>query len=254
MRPTLLLALCLTFTATPAFAGYGGGGLRMSGGGSSSSGNSSSSNTPPPVDRSASIKARKDVNAATAEVNKAINAQNGIVARLRLDFERTADWKSAQSNLKSAQSDYDAARRTALAALADQPAYRSAHAARQHAEVDREALRANSSAATEDQRLRIAKSAFDAAQALSKLESDALAADPTAKSASAKVTTAKSAIADLLKTFEASCADNADWQAAQKVIDEKKEALAAAQKTLADAVAQEAQAERERQKQIAASH
>jgi hypothetical protein len=249
MRLTLL-TLCL-FLTTPIFAGYGGGGMRMSGGGSSSS---SSSNTPPPVDRSASIKARKDVNAATAEVNKATNAQNAIVAKLRIEFERTPDWKAAQSTLKSAQSEYDGAKRAALTALADQPGYRSARAAREKAESDRDALRANPSAATEDQRVRIAKAAFDSAQALSKLESDALAADPAAKAAVAKVTQSKSAAADLLKTFEASCSENADWQAAQKVIDEKKEALATAQKSLADALAQEAQAERDRQKQIAASH
>jgi hypothetical protein len=250
MRLTLLLTICTTLT-TPAFAGYGGGGMRMSGGSSSSSG---SSNSPPPIDRSASIKARKDVNAAAAEVNKATNAQNAIVARLRIDFERTPDWKAVQSSLKSAQSDYDAARRAALAALADLPAYRSARAAREKAESDREALRANPTAATEDQRLRIAKAAFDSSQTLSKLESDALAADPAAKAATTKLAGTKSALADLLKTFEASCSENADWQVAQKVIDEKKETLATAQKSLADALAQEAQAERDRQKQIAASH
>jgi hypothetical protein len=253
MRLILLAALCITFTPS-AFAGYGGGGMRMSGGSSGGSSSSSShADAPPPIDRSGSIKARKDVNAVTAEVNKAQSEQNAIVGKLRVEFERTPDWKTAQAKLKSAQTEFDAARRASLDAMADRPAYRAARAARQQAEADREALRANPTA-SQDERVRVAKAAFDSAQALAKFESDAIAADPATKAAAAKVAEAKAAAAELLKTFEASCAQNADWQAAQKVIDEKKEALAAAQKTLADALTQEAQAERDRQKQIAASH
>jgi hypothetical protein len=250
MRLILLTALCITFTPCTC-AGYGGGGMRMSGG---SSGGSSHVDAPPPIDRSGSIKARKDVNAATAEVNKATNEQNAIVARLRADFERTTpDWKVAQAKLKSAQSELDAAKHAALAAIADRPAYRAARAARLQADADREALRANPTA-PQDERVRVAKAVFDSSQALAKLESDALAADAAAKAATAKAAEAKAAAAELLKTFEGSCAQNTDWQAAQKVIDEKKEALATAQKTLTDALAQEAQSERDRQKQIAASH
>jgi hypothetical protein len=205
---------------------------------------------PPPIDRSASTKARRDVNAATADVNKSTNEVAAIVARLRLQFEQTPEWKDGQAVLKSAQAEYDAARHSLLETLNSQSDYRSAKASREKAEAEREALRNDPNAAP-DVRMRVATAVFESVKAASKLESQALASDPKAAAAEAKVAEAKKVLAESLKRFEASLPGDADWQAATKVVEEKKQVLAAAQKGLTDVLAQEAVAERERQKQMA---
>ena len=46
----------------------------------------------------------------------------------------------------------------------------------------------------------------------------------------------------MLQAFDASCKLNADWQAANTVLDQKQQALTTARKALADALAKEAQA------------
>jgi chromosome segregation ATPase len=254
MRCTVIVAIficdVLFLAVTTALGGYGGGGMGVRSGGGSSSSSAPRAEAPPPIDRTASTKARRDVNAATADVNKANNEVAAIVAKLRIQFEQTPEWKDRQAALKSAQAELDAARHSVLETLKSQPEYRSAKAALEKAEADREALR-NEPNAAPDTRTRVATAAFESVKAVSTLESLAVAADPKAAAAEAKVADAKKAQGELVKKFQATLPDDANWQAATKGLEEKKQVLATAQKGLTDALAQETAAERERQKQMA---
>src|SRR5260221_527667 len=192
VRPLITVLACcvLILPATVAIAGYGSGGMGVRTGGSS--GGSSRPEAPPPIDRSTSTKARRDVNLAAADVNKATNEVATIVAKLRLQFEQTPEWRDGQAVLKSAQAEYDAARQAVLEALKSQPDYRVVKASRERAEAEREALRNDANAAP-DLRTRVATAVFESVKATSKLESLALATDPKAAAAEAKVADAKRA-------------------------------------------------------------
>ena len=238
---SLLIALfifVLTLNVPRAFAakGYGGGsGTRGNGGGSTST------DSPPPVDHSASIAARQDVTAATVEVNKANQAVAAIVLKLRKDFEQTVDWKKVQSDLAAARSDLDIARTQVLKDLAGKPDYHAATSLKQKAEAERAAL--GTDASPED-RSRITTALLEVDQRLLDFEQVSLAASPAAHNAQAALTEAKGRTTQMLKAFDGSVKENAEWQAANAASGEKKQALVNAQKSLTVAIAQEAQAKR----------
>jgi hypothetical protein len=249
----MCFSLCaLSLIASHVYAGYGSGGMGIRGGGGGGGGgtNSSHVDAPPPIDRSASTKARREVNTATGEVTQANNAVAAIVARLKAKLEKTSEWLSAQAALKSAQSDVDKARASVIRTLSAHPDYQAAKSAGGAAQTQREQIR-NDPSIEPQERLRIAKAVIDSSRALADLETAALAADPAHIAAKTTLAKAAKSIDALLATFEDSLKQDSDWQAAIKVLQDKKHVLADAQKTLGDALAQETQAERARQKQIA---
>lgn len=235
---TALFFFVLILNAPRAFAakGYGGGsGARGNGGGTTPT------DTPLPVDLSASIKARQDVTAANVEVNKANQVVAGIVLKLRRDFEQTSEWKKVQSDLAAARSDLDAARTQVLKDLAANPQFSAATSLKQKAEAERAALAAD---ALPEDRMRITTALLDVDQRLLDLQQAALTANPAAREAQTKMTEAKARTAQLLKAFDGSLKDNAEWQTANAASGEKKLALVSAQKALTAAIAQEVQAKR----------
>jgi hypothetical protein len=230
-------------------AGYGNKG----GANNSNSNNSNNNNTtppPPPVDHSGSTEARKKVTDATAEVNKATRAVAEIVARLRHDFQQKPEWAAAQAKQKGDQATFDVAREEALAKLQKDPKYISLKTAKTKADAEREALQKDPGATPEDQQ-RVTNAVFTATEALTKAESDALLSDPAVATARAQLAEDNKKINALLAEFDGVTKQNADWQAATAVVDQKQQAAADARKALAAAIAQEAQAERDRQKQMA---
>jgi len=75
------------------------------------------SQVPPPVDRTQSAEARKKAQAAQLEVIKAQGALTQVVTKMRTDFEAGSDWQTAQTALKTAQAEYDAARKPIVDAM-----------------------------------------------------------------------------------------------------------------------------------------
>jgi hypothetical protein len=252
MKSRLLLSLGVVFAislaASPSFGKGGGGG--GGGGGSRNNGNGGGQNYPPPVDHSASTKARKEVEAAAADLRKANADVAAIVAKLHKEYETSPDAAGAVAALKAAQAELEATRAPVLKNVRDSAAYKSALAAKESAQADRDTVLADPSTSPED-RTHAATAVMEAGKAVTKLETDAVAANPKIAAAQSKLVAANTAWSALLKKFDETLKDNPDWQAAMKVVDDKKQVLASAQKTLSDAVAQEAQAERNRQNQIA---
>ena len=243
----VVLCSWLILASTSLAAGYSKTGK---GGGSGNGGGGNTPPPPPPVDRSASIQSRKDLTAAGAAVNQAGASLASTVAILRREFEKTPEWVSAQAAVKSAKAALDLVAIPAMEALAKRPDYKAAKTAKENAEAARDALGPDPKI-TVDDRQRAATAVFDAKKAVTKLETDAMDADPKVVAAQAKLAAANALVATVLSHFDESVKQNAEWQAGAKTLDEKKQAQIAAQKTLADALAKEAVAERERQKQIA---
>jgi hypothetical protein len=242
----LFAVICLSLKPALCQAGYGA----KSGGGGGGGGGGNSTPAPPPVDHSASIAARKVVTEATAEVNNANQGVAAVVARLRPAFQQKPEWVAAQAELKADQSTFGMAKDAVLLKLQKDPAYLALKTARQTAETDRDALQ-KEPGATPEERNRVANAVFTATEALTKREGEALLADDGVQAGRTKVGEDNKKIAVLNAEFDALARQDAQWQAAMVIVDQKQQVVADARKALAAAVAQEAQAERDRQKQMA---
>ena len=243
-----------------ALAAYGGSSSRTGGTGNNTGGTGGTA-TPapstakpqvPPVDHSGSIKARKDVGAATLEVSKATGALNALTATLRGPLEESAPWKNAQAAQRMAKEKVDAASYAVEQSLQKRSDYMAAKEAQTQAEKTRDTLR-NDPGANSDDRVKASIAASDASQNVMKLEREAMVIDPNLTAAQAKLTESTHVMTDLQAKFDLTLKTDARWIAASQVVEDKKKALAEAQKTLTTVLASEAAAERDRQKQMAQS-
>jgi hypothetical protein len=255
-RDTLgALAFCITlaFAASMSWAGYGGGGgIGRRGGGQSYTPPAPAPPPPPPIDRSASTKARQEVQSATMEVERANAALAAVTAQLhRAKLEPTSAWKTAAEAVAAAQKQYDAAREAVMATLKSDPAYQGALAARAKAQADHNAMDASTPI---EERYRIANAMVSTPQVIAALETGAIMNNPAAAKAKAALDAANAAEAALQTAFDQTLANDPTWSAAAKSIEERKQRLAEVKKSLSDALAQEAQMARDRQKQIASNH
>ena len=194
--------------------------------------------TATPIDRSASRAARQKQSEAQVEFNRRNVAVKAITARIRADFEQRDEWVKAQADLKKAQADHEAARKPVLAALEAKPAYKEAMAAKQKAEAEREALK---NSRTTDKLYEAAQKAFDANLAVTKMENDALAADPKVQHTKARLATAQEVVSALTKQLEQELESNAEWVEAKKYSEEAQLLVAQATKELQEATKREAE-------------
>lgn len=191
-----------------------------------------------PIDRTASREARKKQSEAQLEFNRRNATVKAITARIRADFERRDEWVKAQADLKQAQANYEAARKPVLAAMEAKPAYKEALAAKQKADAERDALR--NTRAT-DKLYQAAQKALDANIALTKMESDALAADPKVQQTKTQLAAAQAAVSELTKQLEQEMESNAEWVEAKKYAEEAQLMIAQASKELQEATKREAE-------------
>ena len=252
---SVIVLLVSAFYASELFAGYG---AKQSGGGANTNTNTNTPKAPPaapppPVDHSASIGARKQVTEATAQLTDANRALAEIVNKLRQAFQRKPEWIAAQSAMKADQAAMAVAHDAVLDKLQKDPAYSALKATKVKAEAERDALEKEPGASAEDKK-RVGDAVFAATEATNKAENAALLADGNVAAARAQLATSNQKVTALLSEFDASLQQNPDWQAASQVVAQKQQVLADARKALATAIATEAQAERDRQKQMAQSH
>ena len=200
---------------------------------------------PPAVKHDASDKAQQDLTKATADLSSAENSLNSIAPKLRKDFEATPAWQTAQAELKTAQVEYDAARKPVLEALHQKPAYIAARDAKDKAEADRNAL-VSDSAAPADQVTAAATAVLNAGTVVSKMEAETLAVDPKVAAAHTKLLAANAKVQALEKEFDASIKNNSEWKAARKAHDDATAKVASARTALQTAQAKEAQADAQR--------
>src|SRR5207237_351954 len=106
------------------------------------------------------------------------------------------------------------ARARVMAGLENQPRYQAA--VRQRAETSQTVTKQRNSGAGGDELSRAASAAMAARAAVTKMETEALAADTAATAAKAKLADAARAMAQLRQQERGAIASDADWQAAQQ--------------------------------------
>ena len=142
-------------------------------------------------------------------------------ARLKVvsAFEASPEWTAAQTDLKQLQTAHDEAAKPVLAALKEKPEYQKAVAAQEAARAD-VATHQEKPQATPEQLTAPATAALEASSEVTKLEQDALAADPKVTELKAKLTEATARIQQLTAQRDAAVLADADWQAAKRQHDE----------------------------------
>jgi hypothetical protein len=141
---------------------------------------------------------KKRLAEAQSAVTKAKVAVTLAARKIQREFEATADWKKADAAAKEAQAHYAAAVRTARGALGESPAFKQALAERDRREAELNALKA---APERDEPAIAAASValLNAVATTSRMEHDALAADPKVTEAKAAADAAAAPLADLRK-------------------------------------------------------
>jgi hypothetical protein len=250
---TTVICFFLAGSSSMSFAGYGsmksGGG---GGGGSSAPARPAPPPPPPPIDRSASIKARQDIAAATTDSAQADAALASITSQIRKQrLEPTSEWKTANDALTIAKTHYETAKEAAMTKLKSDPGYQAVLAERTKAKTDHAAMEASTPI---EERMRIAKAILTTADQVAALEAGALANNEAVVKAKAELDAATAKMNQLFATFDATLSSNPQWAAASKTADERHQRLATAKQSLVDAQTREAQAEKDRQKQMASNH
>jgi hypothetical protein len=206
------------------------------------------SQLPPPVDRTQSAEARKKAQAAQLEVIKAQGALTQVVTKMRTDFEAGSDWQTAQTALKTAQAEYDAARKPIVDAMKKRADYQKAETEKAKAEQELAELRANGTIG--EPVLKAINRRADALADMTKIETDLMNAEPKVGEARKKLADATAEVAQLKKQFDTSIQGDTGWQEAKKAVDTAQEQVTLANKELTDAAKREAEAEKQRQEQI----
>ncbi len=165
--------------------------------------------------------------AAKDEVAKSESELNKVVTQLKHEFDTSSEWTSAQSDLKQAQDEFNAAKAPVLQTLQAKPDYVAAKRAKDKAEAQRDEL-AGSEKATPDEKSAAASAVLAAGNTMTKLESDALAQDAATITARRKMLEATNKITKLNSEFEASVKSNATWTSAKQKLDDSRKKLAEA--------------------------
>ena len=158
---------------------------------------------------------KKRLAEARSAVTKGKVAVTLAARKVQQDFEATAEWKKADSAWKQADARYAAAVRVARAALEKNPAFQQAVVERGRRENELKALKA----ADERDEKAIASASVALLQAVgatSRMDHEALAADPQVAQAKAALDAAAAAMAELRKTEVQRVKDSPEFQAARE--------------------------------------
>jgi len=146
-----------------------------------------------------SSKARQKLADAELSVDSAVKDFGKASEKYRLAFESSPEWTSAQSAMKEAQANRDAAVTPVLDTLKAQPSYKAALEQKSKASADLDRLR---SAGTGTAQLtEAAKKVTDAAQELSRQELEAIKADSNTSTTVTKLAEAQKHCAELKGKF-----------------------------------------------------
>ena len=154
------------------------------------------------------------------------SALEAVHKKLETAFLSSTEWTTAQTELKQAQTEYDAAVAPAKAAIHATPEYKAALAEKEQASKSLNELRSS----TPDDQAAITEASnkmLTASSALSKIETAAMADDPKIAPAKAKLAEANKKTTDVKATFEAGIKTDTEWVAAKKTLDDAKQKLLA---------------------------
>lgn len=201
---------------------------------------------------SATAEGRRQLKEAEGEVTRIRNEMNKMKTRIAARYEGKEEWETAKTNLKNAETTYEASRKKAMAKLYASAEYKAAKAKQLKAE---ETMAANASGAAKANAKDLDKAQqdrLDAGLALRKLETDALAADPKIAENKAKVAEAKKAwealqdeLKEVLEQDPEYVAAKTQLEQAQAQVDQMKASLAQTAASERQARTQQRQSERQ---------
>ncbi|MGE5608567.1 MAG: hypothetical protein ACM359_04895 [Bacillota bacterium] len=188
--------------------------------------------------------ARKRLTEAQTELKKAKAELDKAVGKLRAEFRKGDEWTKAQADQKQAQQELEACRKAVLENLKSKPEYQKAVAEKTKAEATRVQLREQE--APPDKMVDALNNAMATAAAVTKLENDAIAADPKASDAKKRLAEATDTLDGLEKQFLESVKANPDLETARAAVKTAEEQVTQAQTSLKDTAKQEAASRRNR--------
>jgi hypothetical protein len=183
------------------------------------------------VDHSASIAARKKVNALKGEQAKCEAAVRAIVQKLDAVFRGTAEWKAAEAEYKQAQAEYDAITKTILEMVRKCTEYCAAKADKESAQKHMESLR-SMGGSTPELVAAAAAEVMGIGTTMTAMETKALEAEPRYPPAKERLAAATARLAALKAAFDESCKSDPNWQGARKVADAARDKLRQADQEL----------------------
>jgi hypothetical protein len=185
---------------------------------------------------------KKRVSETRSAVTKAKVAVTLAARKIQKDFEATAEWKKADAASKDAQSRYSTAVRVARAALGKNPAFKQAVAERGQREAELNALKA--AEPRDEQAIASASVALlKAVETTSRLDHQALSADPKVVEAKAAADAATAELAELRKAEVERVQGSPEFQAAREQLQQASAAYEQAAGELNQARKQQAAAE-----------
>jgi hypothetical protein len=146
---------------------------------------------------------------------------------LREESEKSPEMTQALADVKAAQADYDAAAKPALEKVHATAEYKAAADAKVRDQSQIDQLRGTPG--NEAQISTLAQDAMTQASTANKLEADAVAKEPSALAAKAKVAAANAKLSELRGQVNGSLTKNPDWIAAKKAVDDAIQKLQTAQ-------------------------
>jgi hypothetical protein len=161
-------------------------------------------------DQAAEVAAAKEL----ASDNKALQTLSDA---LLANFHQTTDWTAGQSKLADAKSNLESAKKAAGDALASNPDYQDALAAKQKAIDDLNAAKASDDA-TPETLSPLASASMMASMKLKKVQNEVLSNDAGVQAASADVTVAQRAVDDLTAKFQQGLSADKDYAAARQAV------------------------------------
>lgn len=202
--------------------------------------------------QSATAEARRQIKEAETEVTRIRSEMNRMKTRIAARYEGKEEWETAKNNLKTAETTYEASRKKAMAKLFATPEYKAAKAKQLKAD---ETMAANAAGAAKADARALDKAQqdrLDSGLALHKLETDALAADPSIAENKAKVAEAKKAwealqdeLKEVLQQDPEYIASQQQLEQAQAQVDQMKQSLAQTAASERQARNQQRQSERQ---------
>ncbi len=174
---------------------------------------------------------QKAIDLAALKVQKDQAALNTITVKLRAQFETSSDFVSASTEAKRTEDAYLVESRRVLSSLDSNPDYQHALADKAVASAKVDSLRADPGSSP-DQIAPAATGALESAMKVTKIENDAINADPHIATLKADATAGADKVARLRKAFESSLTSEPAWSAAKSNLDQAEAALENARRKL----------------------
>lgn len=170
----------------------------------------------------------QQLGAAEGEVQKAQKQLDDAKAKVKAKFETTPEFSQAADAAKKAQADYDAAKEPVLKAVHEKPEYQAAQDEVKKAEAQVNGLRDGK--ASPDVVTTAANAVVEKRKVATKMETDALEADPKVSDAKKQLEEAAAKLAELRKKEDLAMQTDPEYVAAKKQFDDAQSKLTTATK------------------------